>query len=129
MDFPPPVGIRTIASRPARTVSMIASCSSLNESYPKRCRSTSRACSILGSCLTWLDLNFVYLSLLQLAAVVDVKRFPLCEYIENLCACFAMPIARSLRSPERQVNLSTDGRGIHIADPRVELLHRVESLI
>src|SRR5207244_13616820 len=45
---------------------------------------------------------------LQFAAVINVNRLPFGEDIQDLCACFAMTIARGFSAAEWQMNFSAN---------------------
>ena len=68
--------------------------------------------------------SLVDLGLLQLAAVIDVERFPFGKYVEDLRSRFAVAITRSLCAAKRQVNFGADARQVYV--PHAELAFLAE---
>src|SRR4051794_24328008 len=83
---------------------------------------------LLPNCRS-LEVHFVDLRALQLAAVVDVDALPLGEDVEDLRARLAVAVARGLRAAEGEVYFGADGRGVDVEDARVHLLHRAEGAV
>src|SRR2546427_247424 len=66
---------------------------------------------------------FVYLSLLQLAAVIGIHHLPLSENIQASDASFTMPIACATIAPKRELNLGTRRARIDIQNARRDITH------
>src|SRR5207245_3341190 len=65
---------------------------------------------------------------LQPAAVIDVDRFPLREFVESHRAGLAMTVAGVLHAAEGQLDLGTDGWRVDVDDAGLHLVHGVERL-
>src|SRR3712207_1644671 len=76
-----------------------------------------------------LEVHFVYLRALELAAVVHVDRLPLGEDVQDLRAGLAVAVARGLRAAEGEVDFGADGRGVDVEDAGVHLAHGAEGAV
>src|SRR5262249_13291777 len=71
----------------------------------------------------------VDLRTLELAAVVDVDRLPLGEYVERRLPGLAVTVAGLLHAAEREVHLSARRSRVDVCDAGLQVAHRLERLV
>src|SRR5205823_10310988 len=71
----------------------------------------------------------VDLRALELAAEVDVNRFPFRKDVERRSPCFAMAVAGRFGAAKRKVHLRADRRRVDVEDSGVHVAHRRERTI